>query len=267
MLLKEDFIYLKIKDNSAPYWELYTISNHVRSSTPTDVYSPDEEMDEPRKVESSIARLKSVLDLYRKNVVGEPPAFYIVLKKSYKSHSSGRFEYEFVLEVPQQQPQNGLGGVPSQANMMQDFVPKSVWELREQLNKKDILLSVKEAQLEAMEKRLKEWEKELEKQNKPYYKMMDRAVVRLVEYLGGGSGEGSASGGLGGVPPERQQDAALIEEMAEYMFNNFSGQELAVIYNFLQKFKNQLRDGKVAQNKQGGTDTATETGTDTANQQ
>ena len=270
MLLKEDFIYLKIKDNNAPYWELYTISNHVRSATPTDVYSPDEEMDEPRKVETSIARLRSVLDLYRKNVVGEAPAFFIVLKKSAKSHSSGRFEYEFVLDVKPSQPQqNGLGGVPAQANMlMQDFVPKSVWELREQLNKKDILLSVKEAQLEDREKRLKELERELERRNKPYVDAMDRAVVKALEYFSGGGSENSTSDGLGGVPPERQQDAALIEERAEYMYNNFSGKELAVIYNFLEKFKNQLRNGKVAQDKQSGTtDTATETTTDTANQQ
>jgi hypothetical protein len=259
LILKEQFIYHKIADNSAPYWELYTVSGFMRSTSPVDVYAPPADMPDDKKIEMSIAKLRSILDIYRENTAsGEAPQFHIAMRRSERSHSGGKFEYDFLLDLPQNdnQPQlSGLAGMLPQG--LEGFVPRSVADAERELLKKEILLAAREERLNAREQELNRREQEIEEKAKPWNRTLEKAAIKVAEYF---VGEESSQTGLAGTDDSpNTPEAQKVEQIAQFLYDNFDMRGLEYVEKYIHTFKNKLYEVSKDKQAESNTDATAET--------
>jgi len=264
MIVKENLIYAKIKDNDAPFWTLYTVNSYIRSDTPIDTFVGDETLQREQLIKNSINRLKNTLDLYRHNIADNTqPVFSIVMKPTARSHGDKVYEFTFKLDIPDQLQ----GTAQTQQNNTQNT--EEIIKTITDITNEKIQVAVKQATLSQWEERLKAWEQELAKKEKeleqefdPYKKMADRAVIKLVEIFAGDS-----PNRLQGIENNEQPEdpkTIQVENLAQYIYDNFTIEQLPVIDAFVKNLKTRieneiLKKQQQQQQQQQQTDSTTET--------
>lgn len=255
-IFNKDFIYERIKDSNAPYWNLSLcqgFKNVANVMSYNGVDFADEDSDET-KVEKSIAQLERTTSTFP-----DDSMFIIELRGALTSNRNGIFgPFQFANSdkpAPQSeaQPQPSLGVVP------QGYVPESALKgLEESLNRTfdakmmemqaEFDRKHREAEFARREKELDEREKELKEMKKEY----DSSVAKATDVL---FGVGKKIVSTFFVPPTSdtsqlgtaqvsQAEAAsddkadAIDDFAAYLYNNFSLDDI-------NNLKNKVQNGSI----------------------
>ncbi len=282
-LFTKEQIFERITDSGYPFWTLWLISGFQNKSHVMTYWGNDfnEIESDETKIQKSIAKLESVI-----NSCPPDSMFSIEIKNAKTANGIGILGPFQFSSNSTAQPQNnvstvaGLSGLPQISESLLDGIKKQMqdsFDLKLEHFKNECFIREKEQELKRREDDLKERLKECAELKKGY----DSGVARTADVLllagtrflkillpnlipesgavlGGVNGAKEPQPQMQSQPqpepePEPDPKSDEVNEVAEFIYNNFSIQEI-------KDFKNKLKNAKSnLSNPQAETDTDTDT--------